>query len=116
MHLDFTGCFLTADQIRKLSSACKYTGSLQCFHLCMNPGLSEELTEEIRQLIKAGPLEPRTRLPPYLPKSGPKTLRQQDIIESLQLTQLVQVKMNPNLSKKLPVLSLEAQNQGKLIL
>ena len=82
MHLDFTGCFLTADQIRKLATACKYTGSLQCFHLCMNPGLSEELTAEIRQLIKAGPHEPRTRLPPYVSKSGRKTLKQKDIIES----------------------------------
>lgn len=47
----------------------------------MNPGLSEELTAEIRRMIKAGPHEPRIKVVPFV-KKNKSELNTQEIIES----------------------------------
>jgi hypothetical protein len=43
MHIDFTSCGLKAEEVYELAIALRLTGSMQAFHLCMNPGVNEQV-------------------------------------------------------------------------
>lgn len=116
MHLDFTSCGLNEDQVRRLASQVRKSGSLQGMHLCMNPGLNEEVIEEVRQKIKAKPREEKTKMPMYSNKQSTTRYNQQDIMDSQILSQLVSTKANHNLSNKLNMVQLEGKKQRRFII
>lgn len=43
MHIDFTSCGLNEEEVYELGISIRLSGSMQAFHLCMNPGVNEKV-------------------------------------------------------------------------
>ena len=52
LHVDFTDCFLKKEELKKIGSALRRSGSIVSIHFCLNPGLDADLVNYFRESLK----------------------------------------------------------------